>query len=1011
MAAIDIGIIVSAVNNATAGIREVKGEVEGLGTSAQETSNRLKAIQVVLAGIAITKITELTKSFIETSSQVGILQTQLAVMTGNWKTAGQVLDEIISKYDKAGVSGEALANVFVQLTGVGVGEAQARALVDTIGKLNAATDRSPESIRSLGDALTKMAVKGTLDMRTLVTVLADQFPAGIRAAATASGSASVEAFTELARSGKITATQFMTYFQQGVQDKFGDIFSVTSGQLTTGLNRITVLWRDTIRQLTLDTPISDAINARLNKIADAIHHIVDQVTVDQIKKFFDVLDNIGVTSVKVAQGLAPIGPLIAAMASAFAELLASLPPEALTLGIVGYLVFGRAGAAATVAVVAALDRLGVNIKSGFIQDIIGYMNSNEALGLGVAGYVMFGPLGAAGLSIIGAKLAQLRNEAKQLASGAGGGGVLPNGEPFGTAPIPQGTGNLVQALENVKTAMQNINAANGSVFDLINTKAKEAGLTVAQTAAIIAHAKAESDLGKNVVGDNGHSFGLFQFNDKGELKALQDFAEKGGKDWLDFGTQIDFVIGRFKALGGASATTAEDASKVMNRFERFKDFLQNGDFGAESLARIKSANDILGQIAQKEQVPLAINDAKLNDTQLQKLNAIKDGLAAADKQAETLRATLEDTGPERAAVQINQQYDVLKQTLVTNIQKLKDFRDTLGDQPTAQKAVTDELMKQQAIYDKLNGNQNTAVDRERTIANFLRDQEMVQQRILQLKASEAELNLKVQYSNNAAFNILAGTSGGQIAIQVEQQKLQLQQQILQYEVQIDQLEQQRIKTNDPALQASIDVTISKYRQLAIATQQALGNLSAEAVAQKQLWQSVGQSLENGAVNAITALVMHTGTLKQVTLAMYTAITQAAAKYLIQLLMIQAIKPLLGGLGMGGGFGGLFAGLFAANGAVVPGGVKMFANGGIIGGPTLFGMAGEAGTEAVMPLENVGGKLGVRATGAGGGDQYHVSLTAIDTQTGVEFLLKNLPTIQAGLSQRRNLNRGGRLGSP
>lgn len=1011
MAAIDIGIIVSAVNNATAGIREVKGEVEGLGTSAQETSNRLKAIQVVLAGIAITKITELTKSFIETSSQVEVLQTRLALMTGNWKTAGQVLDEIISKYDKAGVSGEALANVFVQLTGVGVGDAQARALVDTIGKLNAATDRSPESIRSLGDALTKMAVKGTLDMRTLVTVLADQFPAGIRAAATASGAASVEAFTELARSGKITATQFMTYFQQGVNDKFGDIFSVTSGQLTTGLNRITTLWRDTIRQLNLDTGVSNEINERLNKIADAIKGLVDKVTVDQVKSFFDLLDNIGITSVKVAQGLAPIGPLIASMASAFASLLASLPPEALTLGIVGYLVFGRAGAAATIAVVAALDKLGIQIKSGFIQDIIGYMNSSEALGLGVAGYVMFGPLGAAALSIIGAKLASLRNEAKQLASGAGGGGVLPNGEPFGTAPIPQGgTDNIVQALKNVQTAMSNINAANGSVFDLINTKAKEAGLTVEQTAALIAHAKAESDLGKNLVGDNGHSFGLFQFNDKGELKALQDFAEKGGKDWMDFGTQIDFVIGRFKALGGASTTTADQASQVMNRFERFKDFLKNGDFGEESLARMRSANEILGQIAQKQQVPLQVNDALLNDTQKQKLDAIKDGLAAADKQAETLRSTLEDTGPERAAVQITGQYEVLKQTLVTNIQKLKDFRDTLGDQPTAQAAVTAELQKQQAIYDKLNGNQQTAVTREQAIAQFLRDQEMAQQRILQLKASEAELNLKVQYSNNAAFNLLAGTSGGQIAVQVEQQKLQLQQQILQYEVQIDQLEQQRLKTNDPALQASIDLTIQKYRQLAIATQQALANLSAEAVAQKQLWQSVGSALENGAVNAITALVMHTGTLKQVTLQMYTAITQAAAKYLIQLLMIQAIKPLLGGLGFGGGFSGLFSGLFAANGAVVPGGVQMFANGGIIGGPTLFGMAGEAGTEAVMPLENVGGKLGVRATGAGG-DQYHVHLSAIDNQTGTEFLLKNLPTIQAGLTQRKNLNRGGRLGSP
>jgi phage-related minor tail protein len=53
-------------------------------------------------------------------------------------------------------------------------------------------------------------------------------------------------------------------------------------------------------------------------------------------------------------------------------------------------------------------------------------------------------------------------------------------------------------------------------------------------------------------------------------------------------------------------------------------------------------------------------------------------------------------------------------------------------------------------------------------------------------------------------------------------------------------------------------------------------------------------------------------------------------------------------------------------------VQAFANGGVVRGPTLFPMAngtglmGEAGPEAVMPLTRVGGKLGVRAVGGGGG---------------------------------------------
>jgi phage-related minor tail protein len=64
---------------------------------------------------------------------------------------------------------------------------------------------------------------------------------------------------------------------------------------------------------------------------------------------------------------------------------------------------------------------------------------------------------------------------------------------------------------------------------------------------------------------------------------------------------------------------------------------------------------------------------------------------------------------------------------------------------------------------------------------------------------------------------------------------------------------------------------------------------------------------------------------------------------------------------------------AANGAYFSGGVAAFANGGVVGSPTLFkfanggttqtGLMGEAGPEAIMPLSrDAGGKLGVNASG-------------------------------------------------
>lgn len=78
-------------------------------------------------------------------------------------------------------------------------------------------------------------------------------------------------------------------------------------------------------------------------------------------------------------------------------------------------------------------------------------------------------------------------------------------------------------------------------------------------------------------------------------------------------------------------------------------------------------------------------------------------------------------------------------------------------------------------------------------------------------------------------------------------------------------------------------------------------------------------------------------------------------------------------------GNALVSLLSANGnAFGAGGVKMFAKGGVVGSPTLFGyggnktgMMGEAGPEAIMPLKrNSQGRLGVEVSG-GGGSQVNV----------------------------------------
>lgn len=117
----------------------------------------------------------------------------------------------------------------------------------------------------------------------------------------------------------------------------------------------------------------------------------------------------------------------------------------------------------------------------------------------------------------------------------------------------------------------------------------------------------------------------------------------------------------------------------------------------------------------------------------------------------------------------------------------------------------------------------------------------------------------------------------------------------------------------------------------------------------------------------------------------------------------AVRPLQGALteGLTAGFGGL---LGAASG-----GVTAFAKGGVVSGPTYFGMAGglglmgEAGPEAVMPLtRGPDGRLGV-AAGGGGGARVTVNVTTPD----VAGFSKSRAQVAAQMA--RALRRGARHG--
>ncbi|MEL6598593.1 MAG: phage tail tape measure protein [Pseudomonadota bacterium] len=110
---------------------------------------------------------------------------------------------------------------------------------------------------------------------------------------------------------------------------------------------------------------------------------------------------------------------------------------------------------------------------------------------------------------------------------------------------------------------------------------------------------------------------------------------------------------------------------------------------------------------------------------------------------------------------------------------------------------------------------------------------------------------------------------------------------------------------------------------------------------------------------------------------------------------------------GGAAAGTGATPMAQGGVVTSGRVQAFAKGGIVRGPTTFGLRGgtglmgEAGPEAIMPLSRgADGKLGVKAAGGGG---VHVTMN-VSTPDAPGFQ-RSRGQIAAGLT--RVLSRGRR----
>ena len=335
---------------------------------------------------------------------------------------------------------------------------------------------------------------------------------------------------------------------------------------------------------------------------------------------------------------------------------------------------------------------------------------------------------------------------------------------------------------------------------------------------------------------------------------------------------------------------------------------------------------------------------------------------------------------------------------LASIQNIKRDLEAVNDRTDAEQALLAEINR---LLNESNTLRGLAVERARAMAEFAEREAAARSAMAVAAIQEDTRKLARANSDSPLGQMAAGTQAGQTMERVAQERAALQAAIQETAIQMDALRVKASTSMGAAAQQALE-ELAALQTLQEGQVDAMSRLSEAADLSRQLWQDVGGILEKSVGDAIYGLITATATLEDVGRQMFASLTRAAIDYIVQLMIIQALKMAAG----------------MANGGVVPGGSTPVQSvpsnppglasggaimGGIISGPTMF-LAGEAGKEAIMPLANIGGKLGVRASG-GGGDTFNINISAIDTQSGMQFLMKNMDTITGGLSKSNLLNRG------
>lgn len=1028
-----VGIVVT-VNTAQAqqAFQRLAGTINGLRMNLQGMDLQLRSVDRVLQYLAAGAVAVAAKGFLNLAGEMERLQVQMGVFEKSAQAAQARLDQVVQLSKDAPFSIKALGDAFVKFKSAGIdpivganGEGPLKTLSDAVSAFGG----SEQVFTRATIAIQQMAGKGVISMEELRQQLGEAIPSAVQLMAEGLGVSVSQLISDVSK-GTVEFQRGIDALFQQLQEKYGGAGELLANTFFGSINRL----KSAVAELAIEFNRQgglDVFTGIIKLATDLVQRFTQFLKSggvrDAIDGFFAFFrDNAEAVS-RVVNVFESIVNILMSMGTAIGAVLSLLPAEAVTGGIIGYLLFGRAGVVPG-ALLGSINGAVEAMFSGVATLVQGAVGILRALGVedvalgGLLGFLMFGRTGA----LIGLFLGIIEDLSRAL------------------------TNFIFQAGRLIFSFAGGAKEAIASIFS-------DETFKVGFAKGFLESAKSFEESFRQIVGDPEKGIlrdwidGLRGLGSETKTTSgdVEDFALKFKKaiDSISEGRKkFEGTFGQPNPIIGLNPTQIQAVEKFAAMQRQLEARLASARQGGSDVIsyvtgqreRLRDLEKVLvdvgnriSELTAKGQVDKAAQLRKEFDTLAAGINNFKAGLAELiqlenvrvfgkiETDIKSLNASIEDIMQEAVGDPFTQAVANIEKQFTSLSNKLQEQRNDLQRLTVGSEQYVRASEMIAEVDRKMAAAKAAIIEKTKQLNQIRRDEIAA--------ALESTLhnfeNTALQEEMAARFDDV-GLAINRVKEQyrgyneaLDAQLRNLRKQLLDGEISASMYEQavQRIADARTRLQETEQHAIN----MAIYQTSAVG----------ELWRSVGDTIEESIGGALEALVTRTRSVKDVLISMYNDITRAAIRYLMTVAKNQIFGSTGGGSGLGfqlfntfggggndfstsGGLGGLgslfggFLGLFADGGAM-RGRIKPFASGDIIRGPTMFGLAGEAGEEAIMPLKRgPDGKLGVGAHGRGG-DTYQISIQALDSRSVRELFMSEGSALVDALSSRQRINRGMR----